>query len=174
MSYKSNAAEAVPLPEGADAGSSDSSDAYSGAESADESEDDVALKGKRQKSSPQTKTPATTPTKKQVKNTINHSSQQTPKKQTPSQSRRKPSEKTVANARGGAKSSVQTPKAKAKATSQVLQGPTPTKSPQKRNPKNQGEGRQETPKKRSLATPQSKRTEKSALATPEKTPPAGQ
>ncbi|UNI20583.1 hypothetical protein JDV02_006655 [Purpureocillium takamizusanense] len=67
INYKTNATlEGIPLPEGVEPESSDSSDEFAGAESADESEDeDLAAKGKRRRlSSVQVQSPAVTPSKK--------------------------------------------------------------------------------------------------------------
>ncbi|KPM36440.1 Chromatin remodeling factor mit1 [Neonectria ditissima] len=149
VNYKTNVADNVPLLGAMEADSSDSSDDFAGADSPEESdeEDDPSAKGKRQKWSPttQAKTPASTPTKKTMKNTpINRRTAQTPQK-TSKISKQKSSPSTTKTPKRGkataARASAPASKAKkannaATNTKQprqkIQRPPTPSRSPKKK------------------------------------------
>lgn len=136
--------EVAPLLGDPEPESSDSSDDFAGAESADDTdeEDGTSLsKGKRQKSSlPQQRTPAPTPTKKTVKNNnVNRRPAQTPKKSTKT-SKRAANTPTPATPKRGKAATVKAPASKTKyatpPTRKTKQLPTPARSGQKAKPRN--------------------------------------
>jgi hypothetical protein len=125
---------------------SDISDAYSGADSADESDDDAAVsdnKGKRRKTAPapppvQTKTPAGTPTKnkKSKKNTINSKTKQTLNPKPASPLRRNNPKPSPASARVAQPSTPMRKKASGARGAQGLLTPakTPPRDQEKKHP----------------------------------------